>query len=124
MRTRLGKLSLPQDVLESTNPTYSIDEKLVKQRPTAFQESALDDIARGREEHLRLIKLLEGADRMVKEAEDFQASKEAEGKSSDEAKFWLKAERERAREATGETNARANAHVEKGVLHFAKRASL
>lgn len=107
----------------SANTDYSINEKLAEQQPT-FQESALDDIARGREEHLRLVKLLEDAECMVKDVQDLQASKEAEEKFSEEAKGWLKAERERARDAMGETNTRANAHVEKGVLHFAKRASL
>jgi hypothetical protein len=100
-----------------------MDEKLTEKQPR-FQEGALEDVARGREEYMRLRKLLEDAELMVKDVQDFQVSKKTEEGFFGEADAWLKAEREKAREAIGETNSRANAHIEKGVLHFAKRCSL
>lgn len=105
------------------NPDHRMNEKLASKQPT-FQNGALDDVARGREEYVRLVKLLEDAESTVKDVRDFQASKETEEGFFKEADAWLKVEREKAREAMGETNPKANAHIEKGVLHFAKRCSL
>lgn len=110
-------------ILTRAEPNPRIIEMPAETHPT-FQESALDEIARGREEHIRLCKLLEDAELMVKDIRDFQASKDAEEKFSREADVWLKAEREKALKAVGETSTKANAHVEKGVLQFAKRCSL
>jgi hypothetical protein len=100
-----------------------MNEKLTPKQP-AFQNGALNDVARGREEYVRLVKLLEDAESMVEDVRDFQASKETEEGFFREADAWLKAEREKAREAMGETDAKANAHIEKGALEFAKRCSL
>jgi hypothetical protein len=96
---------------------------LTEKQPT-FQNGALDDVARGREEYARLVKILEDAESMVKDVRDFQTSKETEEGISRQADAWLKAEREKAREAMGETNSKANSHIEKGALHFAKRCCL
>ena len=100
-----------------------MNETLTKKQPS-FQNDALDDVARGREEYVRLVKLLEDAEAMVKDVQDFQTSKETEEGHFREADAWLKDERDQARKEMGKTNTKANAHIEKGVLHFAKRCCL
>ena len=97
-----------------------MNETLTKKQPS-FQNDALDDVARGREEYVRLVKLLGDAEAMVKDVQNYQTSKETEEGHFGEADAWLKDERDQARKAIGETNTRANAHIEKGVLQFAKR---
>lgn len=96
---------------------------LATKQPT-FQDSALDEIAWGREEYARLVELLEDAEMMMKDVRDFQASKGTGEGFFGDVDVWLKAEREKAREALGESNTKANAHVEKGVLRFARRCCL
>jgi hypothetical protein len=126
MPTRPGKstpLQTTPALSTRANPDHRMNEKLTSKQPT-FQNGALEDVARGREEYVRLVKLLEDAELMVKDVRDFQASKETEEGFFREAEAWLKLEREKAREAIGETDAKANAHIEKGVLHLAKRCCL
>ena len=69
-----------------------MNEILTEKQPI-FQNDALDEFARGREEYVRLVKLLEDAEAMVKDVQDFQCSKEIEEGYFREADAWLKDER-------------------------------
>ena len=48
-----------------------MNEILTEKQPV-FRNDALDEVARGREEYVRLVKLLEDAEAMVKDVQDFQ----------------------------------------------------
>jgi hypothetical protein len=75
----------------------------------------------GSEEFARLAKVLKEAESLLLGLKDHADSMESKWEFIKNVDAWLQAEREKAQEAMAETSSNANAHVENGVLEFARR---
>jgi hypothetical protein len=72
------------------------------------------------EEYTSFANVLIEAESLLLDLQEYQTEALIEQEFFEEADAFLEAEKEKARKELAEASASANAHVEKGVLHFAK----